>query len=286
MHMIFYSKFFSAIILVALSLVFGGCSNLNQESGSLFQRQPAVAVTHGEYKVQKGDSLYSIAWRFKRDYRELGRINKLSSPYMIKPGQIILLGHDINEIPSKMGFTGQTVVLNKPVYGSKHRKKPVSSKQKKVVRRYRAQSTKKAKSSKKTFQKPRSYSAPKSVKMYWRWPAGGRVIQKFSNTTVGKKGIEISGQRGDRVNAAENGKVVYSGNGLLGYGNLVIVKHNDSFLTAYAHNSKVIVKEGDNVKVGEKIAEIGSSGTDRNKLHFEIRREGKPINPLPLLPKR
>ncbi|MDD3484408.1 peptidoglycan DD-metalloendopeptidase family protein, partial [Azovibrio restrictus] len=116
----------------------------------------------------------------------------------------------------------------------------------------------------------------------WSWPAAGKVVGNFSQT----KGVDIAGKAGDPVQAAADGKVVYSGSGLRGYGQLVIIKHNGTFLSAYAHNQKILVKEGQSVKRGQKIAEMGNTDSDSVKLHFEVRRQGKPVEPLEFLPKR
>jgi lipoprotein NlpD len=112
----------------------------------------------------------------------------------------------------------------------------------------------------------------------------GAVVNRFNNSRSDSKGIEIAGREGSPVRAAAPGKVVYSGNGLISYGNLVIIKHNRNFLSAYAYNRKLLVSEGDTVKAGQKIAELGRSGTDSPRLHFEIRKNGKPVNPLSYLP--
>jgi lipoprotein NlpD len=120
----------------------------------------------------------------------------------------------------------------------------------------------------------------------WQWPAAGKLIQRFSAGAQPHKGVDIDGRSGDPVYAANSGSVVYAGNGVRGYGNLLIVKHDETFLSAYAHNSKLLVKEGDVVRGGEKIAEIGDSGTDRVKLHFEVRKQGNPVDPLKILPGR
>ena len=122
--------------------------------------------------------------------------------------------------------------------------------------------------------------------MSWKWPASGPVIETFATAGQVNKGIDLAGRRGEPVYAAADGKVVYSGTGLVGYGNLIIIKHNGTFLSAYGHNSRLLLKEGQFAKAGQKIAEIGSTGTNRDKLHFEIRRNGKPVNPLQYLPKR
>ncbi len=118
----------------------------------------------------------------------------------------------------------------------------------------------------------------------WRWPSGGPVVRRYSSTV--HKGIDIGGQRGDPVEAVANGQVVYAGTGIVGLGELLIVKHNEVYLSAYGHNHRLLVSEGDTVKAGQRIAEKGSSGTDSVRLHFEIRKAGKPIDPLRLLPRR
>ena len=118
------------------------------------------------------------------------------------------------------------------------------------------------------------------------WPTNGRLITLYSANDPLRKGIDLEGKQGDPVKAAGAGSVVYAGSGLAGYGQLVIVKHDEQFLSAYAHNNKLLVAEGDAVKKGQVIAEVGSSGTDKNKLHFEIRKSGKPVDPLLYLPRR
>ena len=118
----------------------------------------------------------------------------------------------------------------------------------------------------------------------WIWPAPGRLIRGFGKGEGG--GIDIAGRRGDPVVAAQGGRVVYAGSGLVGYGRLVIIKHGDRLLTAYAHNDRVLVKEGQKVRKGQKLAEMGSTGAERVKLHFEVRRDGKPLNPMKYLPRR
>jgi len=118
----------------------------------------------------------------------------------------------------------------------------------------------------------------------WAWPIKGQIIGHFGSGGLGNKGLDIAGRRGDAVLAAADGVVVYVGTGLVGYGKLIIIRHNNNYLSAYAHNDRFYVNEGDSVKVGEKIADVGSSGADRDELHFEIRRQGKPVDPLQYLP--
>lgn len=118
----------------------------------------------------------------------------------------------------------------------------------------------------------------------WTWPARGQLVRGFGKGDRG--GIDIAGRRGQPVVAARDGRVVYTGSGLVGYGRLVIIKHGERLLTAYAHNDRVLVKEGQTVRAGQKIAEMGSTGAERVKLHFEVRRDGKPLNPMKYLPRR
>lgn len=119
----------------------------------------------------------------------------------------------------------------------------------------------------------------------WRWPTKGRLVAAY-DADAGKKGIDIAGERGQAIFSAAAGDVVYSGSGLLGYGNLVIIKHDDTYLSAYGHNSQLLVKEGDKVVIGQEIAKMGVSPKDGAVLHFEIRKEGKPVDPIRYLPKR
>jgi len=128
--------------------------------------------------------------------------------------------------------------------------------------------------------------AAPNAEISWDWPSRGNIIGRFTDSGMDNKGLDLSGNRGDPVLAAAAGEVVYAGSGLLRYGDLVILKHNERFLSAYAHNSAILVKEGERVTRGQKIAEIGSSGIDRNMLHFEIRLDGKPVDPLGYLPSR
>ncbi len=133
--------------------------------------------------------------------------------------------------------------------------------------------------------KPRAKSSKpvKSVPVGdWRWPIKGKLLSKFSGSN---NGIDIIAKEGTVISAASAGKVVYAGSGLRGYGNLLIIKHNSSYFSAYAHSRKLLVSEGDVVKTGQKIAEVGSTGTDRTKLHFEIRKDGNPVDPLKYLPR-
>ena len=277
------SNFYKFGISLALALLLNACNALKSET--LFQKQSADSIRYGEYTVVRGDTLYSIAWRFKRNYKELANINGISEPYTIKIGQVLRLGRELDEIPSKLGYTGQSVVETS---GNTRPEKSRNYVEKRPIKNSTApMNTMKTKGkANRVSALPSADRASTKSDVKWLWPAQGPVIQNFSGSAVGKKGIQIGGNLGDPIRAAASGQVVYSGNGLVGYGNLVIVKHNDAYLTAYAHNQRVLVREGEAVVQGQKIAEMGSSGTDLNKLHFEIRYEGNPVNPSNYLPKR
>ena len=201
-------------------------------------------VSSGFHEVKKGDTLYSISFRYGVDFKQLARWNRISSPYTIFPGQRIRLV---------------------PPAGSSSR----------VAR------TAKTPTKKTTTSKPKPKLAAAKPPGNWQWPVKGKLLQKFS---AQNKGIDISAAQGSPVVAASAGKVVYAGNGLRGYGNLLIIKHNRTYFSAYAHNHRLVVKEGATVKAGQKIAEVGASGTDTVKLHFEIRKDGNPEDPLKFLP--
>lgn len=219
------------------------------------------------HKVSRGETLYSIAFQYGQDYRALARRNGIRRPYTIYIGQ-------------KLKLRGSRVKV-KTVS-----KKKAISQPKATIRTSKPPKTN-TKRPKVTRQTKKSAKSIKNVgPLRWHWPSHGRVIETFSSKSSTRKGIDIAGRLGQSVKAASAGRVVYSGSGLRGYGKLIIVKHNEQYLSAYAHNRKLLVKQGDTVKLGQRIAEMGRSGTDRVKLHFEIRREGNPVNPMRYLPKR
>ncbi|OUS30931.1 hypothetical protein A9Q99_05350 [Gammaproteobacteria bacterium 45_16_T64] len=248
-------------VVVLFCLFCTSCVQSNYAPVADRYRAPSP-VTTGTHVVRKGDTMFSIAWRYNRNYKALARINGIRYPYSIYPGQRIRLA--VNSITKK---------------------RKVNTSPKKVTRQKKKR-YKKPKSKIKPVQEKVANQRHKRVNIDWTWPATGSVITKFSSRGNVNKGVDLAGRRGASVFAAASGKVVYSGQGLVGYGNLIIIKHNDTYLSAYAHNYRLLVKEGDYAKAGQKIAEIGSSGANRNKLHFEIRRNGKPVNPLTYLPKR
>jgi lipoprotein NlpD len=251
------------------------------------------------YVVKKGDTLYSIALDYGQDYRELAAWNALNDPGLIRIDQRIRLFP-----PDSVGETAAAepvplaVPVAAPVFAEpKARKLPYSESalaqlkmsianaaivQKVAVPDASAQASPKAPTPAVIAPKPRQ-ALPGDGKMTWEWPAKGKLLYAFGQGT-NQKGVGIEGHSGQPVLAAAPGKVVYSGSGLRGYGKLIIIKHNASYLSVYAHNSQILVKEGQAVAKGQKIAEMGSTDSDRIALHFEIRRLGKPIDPLQYLP--
>ncbi len=221
------------------------------------------------YHVQRGDTLYSITWRYGLDYRTVASVNGIGSPYTIYPGQKLYLK---KKPASTSGRSPGKPTPTKSTY-------PKSTTVPKAVASSPVKKTHSSSSSSAGATQASSSNAKISK---WRWPTSGKVIRRFSSTV--HKGIDISGKRGDAIYAVAAGRVVYAGTGIVGYGELLIVKHNDVYLSAYGHNYRLLVDEGQQLKAGQKIAEKGSSGTDIVKLHFEIRKGGKPVDPQKLLP--
>ena len=224
------------------------------------------------YIVQKGDTLYSIAWRYGVDHLQLAAANRIYSPYTIYPGQKIDIRNVAAKGQSTAASTTYAVPQTTPVTVSKPT--PIVSNPVVVTRPI-------------TVDGPAAPVTPAPVSNgKWNWPSNGAILAQFSTKEPVNKGIDLAGTMGEPVKAAAAGTVVYAGEGLRGYGNLVIIKHDDTFLSAYAHASRILVQEKDSIKAGQTIAETGSTGTDRVKLHFEIRKNGNPVDPLLYLPKR
>lgn len=254
------------------------CSNRSQPApvselyqGKTFRDFEQQAYSAKTYRVKAGDTLYSIAWYSGNDYRDLARINKISPPFQIHPGQLLTLVELPKSIQLKSNkSTGQTskVIVNQSVDPSK--KQAYGESEQKVNKDPIGSST---------------GQFPDRVKS-WHWPTFEKVSRGFSAKEQGNKGLDFSGKLGMPILAAADGKVVYTGDALRGFGKLVIIKHSDAYLTAYAHNDNMLVKEQQWVTAGQKIATMGRSGTDKVKLHFEVRYKGKSINPLRFLPQR
>ncbi len=223
----------------------------------------------GYHVVVKGDTLYSISWRYQKDYKQVAGWNRISSPYTIFPGQLIRLKPPVQQA------NGQPVRKKRgiPLKPEQPATLPATPPTKTVAKPT-------AKKPAKASAKPALPSGPIS----WSWPTRGNIVK--SNSPTSKKGIDISGKSGQTIKAAAAGEVVYSGSGLFGYGKLIIIKHNETYLSAYAYNSKLLVKEGDRVNSGQTISYMGQDNTGRTVLHFEIRKNGKPINPIKYLPRK
>jgi lipoprotein NlpD len=260
----------SALLIACTSSPPGGVKVVDRSHGGAShapQRQP---LKSGQYQVQRGDTLYSIAFRFGWDWKALAARNGIAPPYLIRVGQVIRFDGPPSS-RSPVVATSPVVVVPPGRPSVPIQPRPVQTQAQAPVKN--APSI--------TALPPTQRSASG-----WLWPSSGAVIGRFSSNGSLNKGIDIAGELGQPVLAASDGSVVYAGSGLRGYGELVIIKHSDIYVSAYGHNRRLLVQEGQQVKAGQKIAEMGSTGTDRVKLHFEVRRQGKPVDPLQYLPKR
>lgn len=250
----------TCVSMITICAVMTGCISSREFISTEAKFSESKKAT-GFHIVEKGDTLFSIAWTYGWDYQELASANSIAKPYIIYAGQKIDIA-----TPRLVKKSAKTLSVGKMSKGTPKQEKPAS---------------RPVKSSHNTTIK-RSLES----KTGWNWPVKGKVIAGFSPKNRQNKGIDIAGKLGESVNAAAAGTVVYAGKGLRGYGNLVIIKHDAKFLSAYAHTSRILVREKEKIKAGQIIAEIGSTGTNKVKLHFEIRRNGRPVDPLQFLPKR
>ncbi|WP_086983096.1 peptidoglycan DD-metalloendopeptidase family protein [Vibrio aphrogenes] len=256
-------------ILISLFLVvfLSGCS-FNPE------KNDRGSYKGSYYIVEKGDSVYLISYLADKNVNDIIRFNRLQPPYIIHPGQKLNLWRPVYVPPAFDGTgAGNSHIASTSTtkVASKQPSAPVvQPKSKEYVE------TQKTHKNNNTVTESTSTNAKIGR---WVWPTKGRVISKFSVGDQGNKGIDIAGRRGQDVVSTAAGVVVYAGNALRGYGNLIIIKHNDDYLSAYAHNDSLSVKEGQSVKIGQKIASMGSTGTNSVRLHFEIRYQGKSVNP-------
>ncbi|UCJ19240.1 peptidoglycan DD-metalloendopeptidase family protein [Pseudomonas sp. MM211] len=269
----------NVLLLALLSTLLAGCASSNSGNVQVVDRNNAAAqrqpVTSGQYRVQRGDTLYSIAFRYGWDWKALAAHNAIPAPYMIRVGQVIRFGSGTASRPvATSSPSTSTPVVTTP-------SRPTAPVQAPPAQTTTRPSVPVAVTPATTPVEPVQRSASG-----WAWPASGAIIGRFSSNGSLNKGIDIAGELGQPVLAASGGSVVYAGSGLRGYGELVIIKHSDTYVSAYGHNRRLLVREGQQVKVGQQIAEMGSTGTDRVKLHFEIRRQGKPVDPMQYLPRR
>lgn len=280
--------------------------------------EPADGVELGEptvtradaYRVVSGDTLYGIAFKHGMDYRELARMNGIAAPYIIYVGQLLELGPPGQSRPasppgrsaraqprprdsrgSVVGSVIRDTSAPRPESRPPDPKSPVAKAPAAPAPELPAadpvQTARPEPEPTQSTTKPMTTaSLPADDAVRWRWPADGKIVGTFAGGDPTRQGINIAGTAGDAVQAAADGVVVYSGSGLIGYGELIIVKHSEGWLSAYGHNRKRLVAEGEGVKAGQRIAEMGRSGASRDMLHFEVRRRGKPIDPLSVLPKR
>jgi len=220
------------------------------------------------YTVKEGDTLYSIAFRHGLDYRELAEWNDIGQNYLIFPGdQLALSPHGSRQLASRDRGTSSPSgdASSKPASQRQTRDDDASS------------SGSRSRSSDQTVQPPQ-----RRGDIQWRWPVEGELINAFGEGSM-DKGIQIAADEGSDVKAAASGRVVYTGSGLIGYGKLIIIKHDDIYLSAYGHNQDILVEEGTSVDAGEVIASVGLGRGNRSMLHFEIRSEGQAVDPMSYL---
>lgn len=269
------------------------------------------------YQVKRGDTLFYIAWITGNDYRDLAQRNNLPEPYSLNVGQTLQVGNGTvpitgnapagtvlasNANQSNSGVvvapvpTSNTQLTESSVDSNKNNGYPESSSKQSVGKMLPSSNGKMLPTTGTVVTITAPVTAPSTAPAAtasgstaitgWRWPTDGKIIDNFSAAEGGNKGVDISGSRGQSILATANGRVVYAGNALRGYGNLIIIKHNDDYLSAYAHNDTMLVREQQEVRAGQKIATMGSTGTSTTRLHFEIRYKGKSVNPLRYLPQR
>lgn len=272
-------------ILVCL-LLLAGCSSKPQKPAPVVDIQGHAPITNkskntlkqSEYLVKKGETLYAIAWRANVNVKTLASWNNITAPYHIYPGQKLSLSKATSKSknsaktpsqPNKYSANKSEKNVKKAVDQKKNQEYGVNEGGQKINR--------------KSTQKQGTFS--QKIRR-WLWPHNGKVIQTFSTKVQGNKGIDIAGRKGDNIKAAASGTVVYAGNALRGYGNLVIIKHNDDYLSAYAHNDRILVNEQQQINAGDVIAKMGDTDAQRVMLHFEVRFRGKSVNPQKYLPKK
>ncbi len=230
------------------------------------------AVKPGFYTVKPGDTLIRIGLDTGQNWRDIARWNGLGNANLIEVGQVLRVAPPSGDAVTVRPVAPSGQIEARPLEG-----KPVAEASSAPAGGVVPAPVSPA---------PATPAAPRDPdeSLVWAWPAAGPIVAAFDDSK--SKGLSIAGQAGDPVLAAADGRVVYAGSGIRGYGNLIIVKHNATYLTAYAHNQMLLVKEDQVVLRGQRIAEMGSSDAERVQLHFEIRRQGRPVDPARLLPPR
>lgn len=246
------------------------------------------------HTVAKGDTLYAIGLQYGLDYKDIAQINQLNPPYAIQIGQILKIKDNqssanilvkaepeedviTSPIRTENGIIGSTASTNTPVLNTPKATKEIYSDSV-----YGKPSNSKSEESAANTNKTNNDNNADD-ELSWSLPTAGKITGLFNESS--NKGVDFEGKIGQAINAAAAGKIIYAGADLRGYGKLVIIKHNKTYLSVYAHNSKILVKEGQMINIGQKIAEMGNTDTDKVKLHFEIRKQGKSVNPEKYLPK-
>lgn len=262
-------------LCISFSLI--SCAQYLKSSAKSPSSQPSLYQPPKFHRVLKGETLYSIAWFYGYDYRQIALWNDIDYPYLIQPNQAIQL------YPSLVRRASQNtqVINNKRTLSQKNETKYSG---KRVIKRTKSETRQQREEIKKTRKENKIIKPNYPSKIKWAWPTRGKIAHRFSDKH-GKKGLGISGKNGQRIVAAAPGRVVYSGSGLRGYGKLIIIKHNDTYLSAYANNKKILIKEQQKVKSGQHIADMGNNGANKTMLHFEIRKNGKPVDPIHYLPR-
>lgn len=247
------------------------------------------------YKVNKGDTMFLIAYLAGMDVKDLASMNNIKEPYSLSVGQTLKISNCsiktiTTTVPVKTTVSAAPAAPAEPevTYTPGANGTQIGSDGTVIGPIKSGVATGGTSTPAFTNNTPVNANvvAPVASNVAWQWPTQGKVILGFSNSDGGNKGIDISGSRGQPVKAAASGRIVYAGNALRGYGNLIIIKHNDDFLSAYAHNDKILVSDQQEVKAGQEIAKMGSTGTNAVKLHFEIRYKGKSVDPVRYLPRK
>jgi lipoprotein NlpD len=254
-----------ALVALLLATVLSGCGS----TGPAPVYEGYGLAPAGYYRVRRGDTLHKIAGRHKIGYETLARWNNLGPPYRIYAGSLLRVEPPEGKGGAKNQDALRTVTATK------------KTKRKKQAGAARTASVGTADNASKSSSRG---SGRVAQGLHWRWPLEGKVVRRFRSGDRTRRGIRVAGHRGEKVRAAEAGTVVYSGSGLKGYGNLIIVKHNDGYLSAYGFNRRLLVREGTAVKRGQSVAEVGQASDGEYLLHFEIRRNGTAVDPLKYLP--
>ena len=229
---------------------------------------------HVYHVVEPGETLYSIGWLYGYDYRQIAQWNDINSPYTLQKGQRL-------RVAPPRG--GQAYRNAKVLTGSANSGRIQAGQTQESARIVDKNADLTASRSGRNNNSAGAGGG--NTVAVWKWPLkGGKVVQTFDARAPGRRGLDLMGYEGQPIYSAAAGRVVYSGNGLPRYGKLIIVKHSDEFLSAYAHNERLLVKEGDNIQAGQHIADMGRTNANKIMLHFEIRQDGKPVNPLDYLP--